>query len=693
MPEATLVIQVEDKYSDAVKKMSAVTKSFSKDADEMNDALEALSRQKGPLKAALKEMGRELSAAQAQFNHTGDEASRLRLELAQAKYDTARRNLDLLTRTARAAEQQLRDTGSAGRGLGEGVQSGIKSAVNAFITSGLGDVAGNFFSTLGTSMAGSAFGAAGGNTVGTALQAAVSGAAFGTMVGPPVVGTVAGALAGGAIGLMTGEIQAEEGRDEAFQSYVQQAVEGQLEEMESIRASGSATAGQREREQLLFARQLGGEGAARDYLEQAGALAAGTGYTYDEVVRYSKSLLDSYSPEEALGALEQLSGAAAGLNLDSSGMSALVDGLARLRTAGEMTQEELDYFSARGLDVYDALARSTGADKSQIAGMVTDGDISGTQAAQAILDYIQEEFGGLGEKLADTYDVMADNLAEAEDSLNARMGEGYNEARKSGLEAQQAWLESDQLGEAYEAIGAWKAELENAKEQYIRDAVDEAMGSEEYQAADAAGDAAEMGRIIMQAKIRGMGEYNANEGRDEVLAQELALIEGVREDAAANEGYWDAGYTLGQAFSKGRLAGMRENLPGSAGLERDGFVLNPDGTVSQTSQDPGYRIVGNLQRGGYYLWDDGSRSYTLTGPRFAYGIQRVPYDNYAALLHEGERVLTASQARELDRGGSGGGVTVNLSGSWTVRSEEDAEELAEILVRKIELAQKAGVIG
>ena len=28
--------------------------------------------------------------------------------------------------------------------------------------------------------------------------------------------------------------------------------------------------------------------------------------------------------------------------------------------------------------------------------------------------------------------------------------------------AQQAWLESDQLGDAYEAIGAWKAELENA---------------------------------------------------------------------------------------------------------------------------------------------------------------------------------------------------------------------------------------
>ena len=198
------------------------------------------------------------------------------------------------------------------------------------------------------------------------------------------------------------------------------------------------------------------------------------------------------------------------------------------------------------------------------------------------------------------------------------------------------------------------------------------MSSEEYQAAQAAGDAAEMGRIIMQAKIRGMGEYNANEGKDEELAQELALIEGVREDAALNDAYWDAGYTLGQAFSKGRLAGMKEDiLSWSSGIE------GPE--VSDSTRNTYMNALAKRQSR-----EEGSH---------AAGLGRVPYDNYAALLHEGERVLTASQARELDRGGSGGGVTVNLSGSWTVRSEEDAEDLAEILVRKIELAQKAGVIG
>ena len=64
--------------------------------------------------------------------------------------------------------------------------------------------------------------------------------------------------------------------------------------------------------------------------------------------------------------------------------------------------------------------------------------------------------------------------------------------------------------EANRAIGAWQAELENSKEQYIRDAMDAMMASDEYQTAKAEGDAAEMGKLIMQAKVQGMNEYNAS---------------------------------------------------------------------------------------------------------------------------------------------------------------------------------------
>ena len=38
---------------------------------------------------------------------------------------------------------------------------------------------------------------------------------------------------------------------------------------------------------------------------------------------------------------------------------------------------------------------------------------------------------------------------------------------------------------------------------------------------------------------------------------------------------------------------------------------------------------------------------------YAFGLERVPYDNYPALLHPGERVLPAREARNQDQGWAG----------------------------------------
>lgn len=662
------MIKAEDRYSDAIRKMSQYTKSLNKDVDDLEDQLHQLSLQKVPLKSALDEASRSLREAQRQFAATGDEADGLRLQLQQANYDNIKRNLDLVTRAARDAERQLSKTGEAGRGAGGNVTSGVSAMVSAIATSGIGDMVGDLALSLGTSWAGSAMGSAGGTIAGSALQSAASGAAIGTMIGGPGIGTLVGAAAGGLVGLATGALQVQENRDDSFKSYVQDAVEGQLEEMDSIRTSGSATAGQREQDQIAFARRFGSDEAAQDYLDAVRTMAVDTNYNYDEITGYSKSLLNTYSADETLGVLKDLSDATAGLNLDSSGVSMFIAGLSRMRTTNKVTQEYLNYFSERGLDVYDALARSTGADKSKIAGMVTAGDISGTDAAQAILDYIQEEFGGLSEKLASTYDAMVDNLGDAEANLNARMGEGYNEARKEGLQAQMDWLESDQLGEAYEAIGAWKAELENAKEQYIRDAVNDAMDSEEYQTAQAEGDAAEMGRIIMKAKIDGMNQYNANEGKDEVLAQELSLIQSVRDDTSLNSSYWDAGYTLGQEFSKGLAAARQEN--GITGYEI------PE---EELARMPGqWRTMIETQGG------------TKTANGYAVGISYVPYNNFPALLHEGERVLTARENRNYGSGGTDGSVVINMYGT-VIREEADVQKVGQEVLDRMIQVRTAGV--
>lgn len=205
----------------------------------------------------------------------------------------------------------------------------------------------------------SAFGSFAGNMISSALFSGISGAAIGSMSRR--------ASDGGRrrlwrrLGMLSGRLQNFENQDEAFKSYVQEAVEGQLNEMDTTLQTGSTIAGGREQNQLAFAQRFGSDAAARDYLDRVQTMAVQTNYGYDEIVGYSKLLLNSYGAEETLGVLKTLSDASAGLNLDSSDVNMFISGLSRMRTTNKATQEYLNYFSERGVDVYEALSRSTGA--------------------------------------------------------------------------------------------------------------------------------------------------------------------------------------------------------------------------------------------------------------------------------------------------------------------------------------------
>lgn len=66
----------------------------------------------------------------------------------------------------------------------------------------------------------------------------------------------------------------------------------------------------------------------------------------------------------------------------------------------------------------------------------------------------------------------------------------------------------------------------------------------------------------------------------------------------------------------------------------------------------------------------------------AIGENRVPRDNTLYLLHEGERVLTAREARAQDQGGTGG-VNIYMGGNYTVRQDSDIGAIAEAVAARI----------
>lgn len=67
----------------------------------------------------------------------------------------------------------------------------------------------------------------------------------------------------------------------------------------------------------------------------------------------------------------------------------------------------------------------------------------------------------------------------------------------------------------------------------------------------------------------------------------------------------------------------------------------------------------------------------------------MPYDGYPALLHEGEQVLTASEARTQERAAP---VQLTVTGNNFVGAPEElADQLWAIIVRKLEREHTAAV--
>ncbi|CDX05071.1 Hypothetical protein DPCES_5185 [Desulfitobacterium hafniense] len=79
----------------------------------------------------------------------------------------------------------------------------------------------------------------------------------------------------------------------------------------------------------------------------------------------------------------------------------------------------------------------------------------------------------------------------------------------------------------------------------------------------------------------------------------------------------------------------------------------------------------------------------FAGDKQAYGLSYVPYNNFPALLHEGERVLTASEARAL-KGSNSSNISIT-GNSFIIREEADIGKIARELARNMARASALAI--
>ena len=663
MPDVSIVIKSTDRFSDAIKTMSHSAKSFSKDMDGMQSKLNALNKTKATLKVDVDKAKAELKSAEKQFAATGESIDDL--EEKRLTFENALQNLRLVSKEAANVEKQMLKTGDAfsktenkaSSGFGSQMGGALKTIAAAGGIKMIGDSVSQWANTLVTSTVGSNAG----TIFSSLLSGATSGAAMGSLAGP--IGTVIGAAIGGSVGLLNGGNQVFQKQDDAFKSYVQDAYDTVTQEQSSSLTTGSAIAAGRETDRISFATLFGDAGIADTYLANLVEMSNNTPFLYDDLTAMSKTLATyKYGADEILPVLQTIGDTGAALGMSTSDMTMVATALGRMKSSNKTSLEYLNILNDRGIGAVGMLADAYGVDQGKMYDMISKGKIEGTKAAEIILQAMTDSFAGSMENQAKTFSGLTSTVEGLTQELDNAMGEGYNEGRMAGLQAQRDWLSGESgkaVQEANKAIGAWKADLENQREAFIRKAVDAMMfENEDYQKAKAEGDAAEMGRLIMEAKVQGMNEYNASDGAQLALEAEKTLVDTIRNDTSLNQDYWDAGYEKGNWFTKGLAAGVT-----------DGWSITETLTPEEASKDA--ERLQTLKDLGLY----------------ATGIDYVPYDNFPALLHQGERVQTAVEARSEDAGS--GGVQIVMYGT-TIREDADIDRVASALLEKMEMAGMRG---
>lgn len=697
--DASIALSLKDNVSAALIDMRSGMSTFRGDVSKLQDELTQLSNKKVSLKMDVTQARQEANLAHKAFEELGDSVDEATRAAAKADWTQAETKLESLRQQYDSVSRQVRQTTkdiesaqtTASRmdnrvGVSAAANSGselLSALATAGITSLAGDVGAQFLGTIVSSAYGS--------EVGTLLDSALSGAAVGAglgSLGGPVMAAI-GAGLGGAVGTIGGATQMYQARDDAFKDFYGGVYDTQSAAVTSQAESGSATASQRELDAISFSTLITDKMGAPAFLREVASMAAKTPFEYSDLTAMTKNLSIGFGDdaERILDLMMAIGNAGATIGASASDMQWMATALSRMQSTDLAQLGEINMFQDRGINVIGMLADYYGTSEGSVRSMISSGDVGGREAVNVIQEGLSM-YDGAMDTMSATFDGLTSTLSDTMAEIYNASGERYNASRSESM-AMDIDAYGGSLGEAmkeaYSAIGAGQAALENLQDAYTRDALSAVLeGGEltqewdastakqleqlsgEYQAAmedyksgnDEAG--VKMDSIITTAQGLADEQFKASDLYRMDLEAQGKSLEALGGNTAALSAATEA-YKLAQQ----RTIGMGAISFGSGSGGTDKSYASKVGSLTQQA-------------------NPGAFSSYAAARSYAYGLDRVPYDNFPSLLHEGERVLTAREARAQDKQVPNINITVNGNFSGAT-PEEVGEKVVTMLLSKLKV--------
>lgn len=713
--EVNIVIKMTEDVIAPIKKMSGASKSLNKELetlerqgkalgtryDSLNKSYAQNMTQAEKLKKSMKDLKKEMSKG-----GEGAEDAAKQYETLLTKYNELTDAAKGFRASANETMKKINDIGVAAQKLDNGQSNkksgGILSKLSEWLQSdtvqeglyhsgvikSLGDGVSNLAGTVITSAIGQPMA----DFASQVLGGAVSGAAAGSIAGPH--GALIGAGFGTVAGLANASAQIIQKDDESFKSYYKDLYDTVNANTAESLTSGKTLAAKRETTKISFSTLLGGEDQADHFLADVLNTANTTPFLYDDLVGISKTMLSfGTAVEDVIPTLTTVGDAGAALGLSTGDIGTVATYLGRMKSSTKASLEYLTPLMERGFSVFQWLADAKGTSVGSVYDMISKGQLSGTEAVSVILQKFEELYAGQMDKQSKTTEGLESTLQGLQENIQAAMGQGYNSVRDAGM-SQEITAYGGELGKALETAnriaGENKAYLDNLQEKYQIEALGAVLrGSatsvysgedkeklqamrEEYSRAmyqynngdQEAG--LKLENIQENAQALAKAAFEASDAYQSYQSAELDQIGDIRDNVAGLREAWAAGLKIQNAFTiglGGPVVGSLTNPQRSAG--------STDMTATEREEIV-QRQRGNPQRSAAYV------PYAS----HAFGLNRVPFDGYLAMLHQGERVQTAEEARRSQRRTA---PTVQITGNqFSVRSEGDIDAIAARIADELE---------
>ena len=281
---------------------------------------------------------------------------------------------------------------------------------------------------------------------------------------------------------------------------------------------------------------------------------------------------------------------------------------------------------------------------------ISKGQISGTEAVDILLTALERDFAGSMLAQSKTFEGLSSTREGLMQEIDNAGGEGYNTIRSRGLQEDidaYGGMLGDALQNLSEVEGQTRAMMENLQAQYQREALSavtlgaryadmELFTPEQQEELKEMANEFRFARVAWEQSMAETGEGNLEAG-----AKMEALKEQAESLAAAAFDSSEESKTL-QSVTEEQIEATRQSIAATNSLagalntyrETQAFTKGMGG-VYVPSDDP-------YTEGIVTRWKDMQVTAMAGGTPSAVGLERVPYDNFPALLHEGEQIGRAS---------------------------------------------------